>query len=128
MYAHHEATGARTAPSWLVIDARYPFKGMLPGQPFPRPMLASGFVKKAGTLREPAGLTGLGPDRLARTVERFNSRAHEGKGPDFGRGESAYDNYTATPPSPTPTWLPWASRPTTRSPSSPATSAPRAAC
>ncbi|CAL9322676.1 FAD-dependent oxidoreductase [Streptomyces sp. SudanB182_2057] len=106
MYAHREATGAETAPSWLVIDARsrarYLFMGLLPGQPFPRPMLASGFVKKADTVRELAVLTGVDPDRLARTVERFNSRAHEGKDPDFGRGESAYDNYYGDPTLPNP--------------------------
>ncbi|MFF9020388.1 FAD-binding protein [Streptomyces eurythermus] len=106
MYAHREATGAETAPSWLVIDARsrarYPFMGLLPGQPFPRPMLTSGFVKKAGTLREPAGLTGLDADRLTRTVERFNTGAHEGKDLDLGRGESAYDNYYGDPTLPNP--------------------------
>ncbi|MGW2953580.1 FAD-dependent oxidoreductase [Streptomyces eurythermus] len=106
MYAHREATGSETAPSWLVVDARsrarYVFMGLLPGQPFPRPMLASGFVRKAGTLRELAGLTGLDPDRLAGTVERFNTFAREGKDLDFGRGASAYDNYYGDPTLPNP--------------------------
>ncbi|MFF9671758.1 FAD-binding protein [Streptomyces eurythermus] len=64
------------------------------------------------------GLTGLDPDRLAGTVERFDTGAHKGKHLDFGRGESAYDNYHGDPILPDPDLAVLDKPPTTRSPSS----------
>lgn len=106
MYAHRAKTGAETAPSWLVMDARsrarYLFMGLFPGQPFPRAWLDSGFVKKGGSVAELAAVTGLPVGGLVRTVERFNSFARVGRDGDFGRGESAYDRYYGDPTLPNP--------------------------
>ena len=66
---------------------------------------------------------------LRATAERFNELARKGHDDDFNRGDSApTTTTTATRRCPTRTCIRWASRRTTRSRSSSATSAPRAGC
>ncbi|RNL60608.1 FAD-dependent oxidoreductase [Nocardioides marmoriginsengisoli] len=100
--------GHRTV--WLVMDARarsrYPFAGILPGQPFPRSWYESGLVLRSSSLDVLAGRIGVEADVLAATVDRFNEHAREGVDPDFARGESAYDRYYGDPTLPNPTLAP----------------------
>ncbi|MEV5976629.1 FAD-binding protein [Streptomyces sp. NPDC052114] len=79
---------------WLIMDSRhrrrYPYGDALPGRT-PKEWLRSGYLRRADTLEELAGLCGLPPERLRATVERFNKLADAGVDEDFGRARSAYD-------------------------------------
>ena len=78
-------------PAWLIFDAqyaaRYPLGTRQPGQPMPD------WVARADTLEGLAGEIGLEADALVETVARFNVHADEGRDPEFGRGNSAYDHF-----------------------------------
>lgn len=49
------------------------------------------------TLRALAEVIGVDPDGLEATVERFNEHARDGEDPEFGRGQTAYDNFVGDP-------------------------------
>ncbi|MGW0197514.1 FAD-dependent oxidoreductase [Nonomuraea sp. NPDC003201] len=97
-------------PSWMIFDGRtknrYLMLNHFPGQPFKRRWIRSGFIKVARNLHELADQTGLPADRLMATMERFNAMAAQGKDEDFGRGDSAYDNYYGDPTLPNPNLAP----------------------
>ena len=78
-------------PAHVVFDQSYLERyGVLEhraGQPTPE------WLIEAPTLAELANRIGVPADNLERTVERFNTMAVAGKDTDFGRGDSAYDQY-----------------------------------
>ncbi len=88
-------------PCWMITDQRYRnryvFTGMPPRKPLPRRWYKSGAVVKADTLAGLAEQTGVSPDGLAKTVEKFNEFARAGRDTEFGRGDSAYDRYYGDP-------------------------------
>lgn len=89
-----------TIPAHFIMDHRfrnnYIFGLLAPGKT-PRKLVANGYIKKADTLRELAVASGIDPDGLVRTVERFNEFARSGRDLDFHRGDSAYDRSYADP-------------------------------
>jgi len=77
-------------PCWVVGDVRF----------LRRPLMfrwlahrEKGWVRSAATIAALAGLIGLPPAALERTVERFNGFARAGADEDFGRGESIWERY-----------------------------------
>jgi 3-oxosteroid 1-dehydrogenase len=91
---------SKAVPCWLIFDDRYRKRyahvRSSPGR-FPKDSLASGKIKKAATLTELAGLCGIDAEGLVSTVEAFNIYAADGKDPEFGRGESAYNKALGDP-------------------------------
>jgi 3-oxosteroid 1-dehydrogenase len=89
-------------PSYIVSNK--PFE---PGDADPNRLgkvMAPGEAASASTLRELAGLIDVDPSGLEATVAEFDRNATEGKDPDFGRGEAAWDRwrkYDKTYPNPT---------------------------
>ncbi|MBA9007212.1 FAD-binding protein [Thermomonospora cellulosilytica] len=99
-FVHDQLAGGHV-PCWMVMDAkaraRYPFAQILPGAPIPQAFYDAGIAFKAGTLAELAGKIGVPADALTETVEKFNAHARDGKDPEYGRGDSAYDRYYGDP-------------------------------
>ena len=91
---------SRAVPCWLIFDERYRKRyahvRSHPGY-FPKEMLESGRLKRAGSLAELAATCGIDPDGLAETVDHFNEHARRGVDPDYGRGESAYNRNLGDP-------------------------------
>lgn len=93
----------KAVPCWMIFDEGYvrryvtsanPLKR---NQPLPPELIESGAVKRAATIAELAGEIGLPSDELARTIQRFNRYAAKGLDPDFGRGQSAYNDCLGDP-------------------------------
>ncbi len=99
-FVHDQLEGGHV-PAWFVMDAksrsRYPFAQILPGAPIHKKFFEKGIAYTAPTLEELAEKIGVPADALTETVRKFNGYARDGKDPEFGRGESAYDHYYGDP-------------------------------
>lgn len=93
----------KAVPCWMIFDEGYvgryvtsanPLKR---NQPLPPELIESGAVRRAATIAELAGEIGLPADELVRTIQRFNRYAAKGLDPDFGRGQSAYNDCLGDP-------------------------------
>ena len=84
-------------PAWFVADAghvgTYGFATARPGRDIGPEWFDSGAVVRADTLADLAERIGVPAAELERTVERWNEGAREGRDPDFGRGEQAFDRF-----------------------------------
>jgi len=105
LFAKHSDADPQV-PAWMVFDARFRrsyFVGPLstarfrPDWMLPRSYFSSGFLSKAGTVRELAGLSGIDRDGLERTVAAMNEYARTGEDLEFRRGDAEYDRYYADP-------------------------------
>jgi 3-oxosteroid 1-dehydrogenase len=85
-------------PSWLVTDVRhsrrYLSTSYLTGK---KKWIEAGLLLQAPTIAELAVKMGVDAAQLQATVERFNRFAQTGTDADFGRGQTAYDNYYGDP-------------------------------
>jgi 3-oxosteroid 1-dehydrogenase len=95
MYADH------AVPCWLIFDDGYRRRysltaASLPGR-MPKEWIDNGLLRQADTVEGLATQIGVDPTGLAQTVRRFNANAVKGIDPDFGRGESAYNDCLGDP-------------------------------
>jgi 3-oxosteroid 1-dehydrogenase len=91
----------KAVPCWMVFDDGYVRRYVAGANPLkrrlPSGLVDSGAVKRADTIGELARQIDVPADALARTVERFNQFAAKGLDPDFGRGQSAYNDCLGDP-------------------------------
>ena len=91
----------KAVPCWVVFDEGYITRYAATSNPFqrrmPRDVIDSGAIRSADTLEALAEKIGVPPDTLVRTVQRFNEYARKGLDPDFGRGQSAYNDCLGDP-------------------------------
>ncbi|WP_328358832.1 FAD-dependent oxidoreductase [Mycobacterium sp. NBC_00419] len=78
-------------PAWMVFDSlhlkHYGFLGVEPDGPAPD------WFNQSADLAELGTKTGIDPDGLEQTLQRWNDNVTREIDPDFGRGSSAYDGY-----------------------------------
>jgi 3-oxosteroid 1-dehydrogenase len=93
----------KAVPCWMIFDDGYvgryvtsanPLKR---GQRLPAELIENGAVKRSDTIADLARQIDLPADELMRTIERFNRFAAKGLDPDFGRGQSAYNDCLGDP-------------------------------
>ena len=84
-------------PSWAIMDTQfmknYALVTPMPGTKKPQAWYDSGYLKKADTIEELAGMLKISPGALRATVDRFNGFVERNKDEDFNRGERAYDRW-----------------------------------
>ena len=87
--------------AWMICD--HPFQrryGLGRARPRPYPIrnwIANGYLKRAARIEDLARACGLDPVRLSQTVADYNRDAVQGRDPQFGRGESAYNKVQGDP-------------------------------
>jgi 3-oxosteroid 1-dehydrogenase len=92
---------SKAVPCWVIFDEGYVQRYAATSNPFkrriPQEVVDSGAIRTASTIEELARSIGLPPEGLAGTVTRFNEFARRGLDPDFGRGQSAYNDCLGDP-------------------------------
>ncbi|OBH58148.1 FAD-binding protein [Mycobacterium sp. E2479] len=93
----------KAVPCWMIFDEGYVRRYVTSAnvlkrnQPLPPELIESGAVKRAATIPDLAREIDLPADELASAVHRFNQFAAKGLDPDFGRGQSAYNDCLGDP-------------------------------
>jgi 3-oxosteroid 1-dehydrogenase len=93
----------KAVPCWMIFDDGYVRRYVTGTNPLkrnshlPPELIESGAVKRGDTIGDLAHQIDLPADELARTIDRFNQFAAKGLDPDFGRGQSAYNDCLGDP-------------------------------
>ena len=96
----------KAVPCWMIFDDGYvrryvtsasPLKPLKRNQHLPAELIENGAVKRGDTIADLARQIDLPADELMRAIERFNRFAAKGLDPDFGRGQSAYNDCLGDP-------------------------------
>ncbi|MEE3065398.1 MAG: FAD-binding protein [Actinomycetota bacterium] len=92
----------KAVPCWMVFDEGYIGRYVSGANPFkrrrlPEDLIARGAVLRGETVGELARRMDVPAAALERTVKRFNDFAAKGLDPDFGRGQSAYNDCLGDP-------------------------------
>jgi 3-oxosteroid 1-dehydrogenase len=96
----------KAVPCWMIFDDGYvrryvtssnPLKFRQRNQQLPPELIESGAVKRAASVEDLARQIDLPADELTHTIQRFNQFAAKGLDPDFGRGQSAYNDCLGDP-------------------------------
>jgi 3-oxosteroid 1-dehydrogenase len=92
----------KAVPCWQLFDEGYVGRYVSGANPFKKrtlseELITQGLVKRADTIAELARQIDVPIDALEQTVKRFNEFAAKGLDPDFGRGQSAYNDCLGDP-------------------------------
>jgi 3-oxosteroid 1-dehydrogenase len=96
MYANN------AVPCWMVFDEGYIHRYVSGANPFkkrslPEELIERGAVLRGNSIADLARQMDVPADALEQTVKRFNGFAAKGLDPDFGRGQSAYNDCLGDP-------------------------------
>jgi 3-oxosteroid 1-dehydrogenase len=92
----------KAVPCWQIFDDGYVRRYVSGANPLKRrrlpvELIEQGAVKRADTIADLAREIDVPADGLAHTIARFNQFAAKGLDPDFGRGQSAYNDCLGDP-------------------------------
>ena len=92
----------KAVPCWMVFDEGYVGRYVSGANPLnkrglPDELVERGAVVRGRTVGDLARQIGVPADELERTIQRFNGFAAKGLDPDFGRGQSAYNDCLGDP-------------------------------
>jgi 3-oxosteroid 1-dehydrogenase len=93
----------KAVPCWMIFDDGYVHRYVTSANPLkrnqglPPELFETGAVKRGATIGDLARQIDLPADGLAQTIQRFNRFAAKGLDPDFGRGQSAYNDCLGDP-------------------------------
>jgi 3-oxosteroid 1-dehydrogenase len=87
-------------PAYAILESRvlkyYSWGPIMVGKSI-EPFVASGYLKRAGTIADLAGQCGIDPAGLAAEIARFNHFAETGIDEDFKRGSTAFGKHMGDP-------------------------------
>ncbi len=92
----------KAVPCWMVFDEGYIHRYVSGANPFkkrslPEELIERGAVLRGNTIADLARQMEVPASALEQTVKRFNGFAAKGLDPDFGRGQSAYNDCLGDP-------------------------------
>jgi 3-oxosteroid 1-dehydrogenase len=92
----------KAVPCWMVFDEGYIHRYVSGANPFkkrslPEELIERGAVLRGNTIADLARQMEVPAGALEQTVKRFNGFAAKGFDPDFGRGQSAYNDCLGDP-------------------------------